>query len=83
MFNYYPVNYELDRGGPMRKSEPSVTWKPLLIKAPGEKKKIVETSANIIKKWAGAQKKTSKTMLYNFSYLKRSGKKYMYVYRLG
>lgn len=77
MFNYYPVNYELDRGGPMRKSEPSVTWKPLLIKAPGEKKKIVETSANIIKKLAGAQKKTSKTMWYNFSYLKRSGKKYV------
>ena len=78
MFNYYPVNYELDRGGAMRKSEPSVNWKPLLIKAPGEKKKIVETSANIIKKWAGAQKKTSKTLLYNFSYLiKRSRKKYV------
>lgn len=42
----------------MRKSDPTVPWKPLLVKKEVEKKKIVDTSTNILKKFT--QKKTSK-----------------------
>lgn len=43
--------------GPMRKSDPTVPWKPLLVKKEVEKKKIVDTSTNILKKFT--QKKTT------------------------
>uniref|UniRef100_K1PAR0 PDZ domain-containing protein 8 n=1 Tax=Magallana gigas TaxID=29159 RepID=K1PAR0_MAGGI len=45
------------KSGPMRKSDPTVPWKPLLVKKEVEKKKIVDTSTNILKKFT--QKKTT------------------------
>lgn len=48
----------------MRKSDPTVPWKPLLVKKEVEKKKNVDTSTNILKKFT--QKKTSKIHCFGF-----------------
>lgn len=58
------VEFSSVRSGPMRKSDPTVPWKPLLVKKEAEKKKTADTSTNILKKFT--QKKTSKIHCFCF-----------------
>jgi hypothetical protein len=54
------VEYLYARQGPVKRSDPKVPWKPLMIKAEREKAKSVDKSASILSKFK--QKKTSKTI---------------------
>lgn len=49
------------RHGPMKRSDPKAPWKPLMIRAEGEKVKTAERGTGILSKFK--QKKTSKTIL--------------------